>query len=199
MSVENFRNQYNTRDLKERISREKERFPQMSAPAFLAMKFADFGAEGLRKEEAKITEKARFYIAHFGPPYRISDEDMGKVAVNYSAVIFGLSLQFMEDALIWGAFDKPGFVREHNKRIEGSRLYAPLYSEAWEAQAIKNDNLQKMRELVLQDKTLSIFFQEGYPLMPYFIQQHVGHEENIVLIRRTIIPIYQPLAQKAAA
>lgn len=196
MSVENFRNQYDTPDLKDRISREKDRFPQMANTAFLAMKLADFGAEGLKEEEEKLSNIARLHSAQFGTPYPVSNADMGRLAINYSAINFGLSLEFMDDALLWGVFDKPGFVREHNKRTEGSRFYRPLYSDVWEAQVIENDYLKQMRDLALQDKTLSFLFQKGYPLMPHFIQRHVGHGANLALIRRSIIPVYFPLAQK---
>ena len=190
MSLERFRERYSGPDIRTLISEEKERFPQMPALAFLAMRFADFGSEELKEEEAKITDKARLYFAELGPSYRISDTEMGRVAINYSAVVFGLGLQFMDDALLWGVFDKPGFVREHNKRIAGSRIYSPLYSDAWEAQAITNNNLRKMRELANADKTLSVFFQEGYPLMPYFIQWQIGHGENLEFIKRRTLTIY---------
>lgn len=196
MSIENFRNQYNIPDLIEQISKEKDRFPQMSSPAFLAMKLADFGAEGLKEEEVKLSNRARLYLAETSSPYPISNTEMERVAINYSAISFGLSLEFMDGALLWGVFDKPGFVREHNKRTEGSRFYRPLYSDLWEAQVIENDYLKQMRDLALQDKTLSFLFQKGYPLMPHFIQRHVGYGANLALIRRSIIPVYFPLAQR---
>ena len=198
MSVENFRDRYNVSDLKQQILKDKERSSKMSAPAFLAKMFADFGAEELKKEEAKIAKKARLFTARFNQPYPIRETDLERVVTDYTAVVFGLSIKFTEGVLVEGVFDKPGFVNEHNLNIKGSNFYGPLYSEPWDAQLVEDDRLRQMRELAQNDKTLSIFFEEGYPLMPYFIQQHVGHEENLYRIRKRIIPIYKPLAQKVA-
>ena len=194
MGLENFRERYSGPDFKAFLLREKERFPYMSNIAFLAMRFADFGAEGLKETEKDLVSKAKAYLVNISPPYPISQLDRVKLGDNYSSIVVGLGLQFMDKALFDGAFDKAGFVREHNKRIEGSVIYAPLFSDDWEALAINNDDLQKMWELANADKTLSVFFNEGFSLMPYFIQKHVENIENLDVIRRNVIPIYYPVA-----
>jgi len=196
MSIENFRDRYNFPDLKDQILKDKERFPQMSSVAVLAMKFADFGGEELKSEEAKIRTKGSLFAERYKQPYRASSLEMKQVAINYSAIIFGLSIKFTESALFEEVFDKPGFVREHNDRINGSVIYDPLHSQPWDVHLMLGDQLRQLRELAQNDKTLSVFFEEGYSFMPYFIQQYVGHEENLTQIRRSIIPIYKPLAEK---
>lgn len=196
MGLENFSATYSGPDFKQFLLREKERFPHMSNVAFLAMRFADFGAEGLKEAEKDVTLKAKKYLVTFSPPYRINDSDQIILGNNYSSITVGLSLQFMDKALFDGAFNKAGFVREHNKRIDGSILYPPLFSHDWEALAINNEDLRKMRELASADKTLSVFFKEGFSLMPNFIQQHVGDSRNLDAIREKVIPIYYPVASK---
>lgn len=200
MGIENFRDRYNFPDLREQVLKEKERFPKISAPAYLAWRFAEFGAEELRSEEVKIKKKARLYHQQNNNEiYHILPFDQEKVSVAYATIGFGLSLKYTEAAFEVGVFDKPGFVNEHNEKIKDNILYRPLYSEPWDAQVLGDDQWTGLMRLGESDRTLSILFEEGYLLMPHFIQEFIGNQDNLFRIRRWILPIYRPLAQRVAA
>lgn len=190
MGLENFINRYkNVPDLRQVISLEKEReFPEMSDAGYIAMRFANYGAEGLKEIEEEISLK--------GPHYNINQSDKNKLGFNYSAVVVGTILEFMAHATNRGVFDKPGYVREHNARIKGSKYYRLLYSDPSEAQVIKNEYWGQMRRLGEENPTLSAIFTTGYHLMPDFIQWHIGQMGNLEYIRETTLPVYYSVASR---
>lgn len=192
MGLEKFKT-YGFPDIKKLILTEKERYPQTSIPAFMAMRFADFAGEGLKEAEANILAWDKVYMEKYGKPYKVTRDDMDRVSINYLAIVFGLGLKFVEDALVSEEFDEPGFVSEIDKKTYGSIYYGPFHSEARGVQATKINDLQQMRELAKKDRSLSIFFEEeGYPLMPHIIRYCVGDGKNITRIREEVIPLYLP-------
>ena len=198
MGLENFINRYrNVPDLRQVISLEKERkFPGMSDAGYLAMRFADSGAEGLRETEEAISLKEKAYLINISPPYKIKHTDRNKLVFNYSAVVVGTILEFMSDAANSRVFDKPGYVEAHNTRIKESKNYYPLYSHPWEAQVIKNEHWEELRRLADEDPTLSAIFTRDYHLMPDFIQWHIGQVGDLEHITGTTLPVYNSVAQR---
>lgn len=197
MGVERFRNEYDIPNLKQVILSEKKRqFPEMSDAGYLGMTFADFGAEGLRETQEEISLKEKAHLINISSPHNINRSYLNKLGDNYSAVIVGTILEFMAGAIKQGVFDKPGYVREHNTRIKGSKYYYPLYSHPWETQVIKNEYWEQMRRLAEENPTLSAFFTTGYHLMPYFIQEHIVNVGSLEFIIERTLPIYHSVASR---
>jgi hypothetical protein len=190
MGLENFINRYkNVPDLRQVISLEKEReFPEMSYAGYIAMRFAESGAEGLRETEKEISSK--------GPRYNINPSDRNKLAFNYSAVVVGTILEFMADAANTGLYDNPGYVGAHNTRIKESRYYYPLYCDPRDTQVIKNEYWEQLRRLADEDPTLSAIFTRDYHLMTDFIQWHIEQVGNPEYIRGTTLPVYYSVASR---
>jgi len=198
MGLENFINRYrNVPDLRQVISLEKERkFPGMSDAGYLAMRFADSGAEGLRETEEAISLKEKAYLINISPPYKIKHTDRNQLAFNYSAVVVGTILEFMSDAANSGVFDKPGYVEAHNTRIIDSKFYSPLYSDPADVQVIKDEFWEELRRLAEENPTLSDIFTTSYHLMPDFVQWHIWQVGDLEYITGTTLPVYNSVAQR---
>lgn len=197
MALERFSAEFNVPNLKQKLLLEKERkFPEMSLAGYLGMKFAEYGAEGLRETEAEISSKAKAYFINFSPPYNISHLDRNKLGDNYSAITVGTIIEFMADATNIGLFNKPEYVEVHNARIKNSKFYQPLYSGPSDVQVIKNEYWEQLRRLAEENPTLTSFFTTNYHLMPNFVKWHIERGGSFEVIKRRVIPIYHSVASK---
>ena len=197
MAFERFRAEFNVPNLKQKLLFEKERkFPEMSLAGYLGMRFAEFGAEGLRETEEEIDLKAKAYSINFSQQYNISPLDQNKLGDNYTMVVFGTIIEFMSDAANSGVFDKPGYVEAHNTRIIDSKFYSPLYSDPADVQVIKDEFWEELRRLAEENPTLSDIFTTSYHLMPDFVQWHIWQVGDLEYITGTTLPVYNSVAQR---
>jgi|SRR3989344_2719384 len=194
--LERFKYEYDVSNLKQIISSEKtSQFSDRSDAEYLAMRFAEIGAEGLRDTEKDIALKAQKYSINFSQPYKINQSDLSKLGYNYHMVVVGTALEFAGDTARRGVLRKPEYVRDYNDRAKGGRFNL-LYSDPLDTQVIENKQWEEMRRFVEENPTLSAFLTTGYNLMPNFIQWHIGQAVNLEFVRSRIVPAYDSVASR---
>ncbi|EKD65154.1 MAG: hypothetical protein ACD_50C00175G0009 [uncultured bacterium] len=145
---------------------------QKSPVEFLAGRFADLGTQELKFRSVSGSRKLAL-----------------------SFIDFGVGLMHTQNSIETRIFDKTGFVEDLNGRKEGSDLYIFPRSNGWGANRIKTNEFNRMKLFAGKDPTLSVFFEEGFPLLPRPIREVIFSEGNFHTIKNQILPVYKPLAQ----
>ncbi len=201
MSVENFFSTYALdKDLKGRII--KEKLPNMSPVATFAGKLARHSGDGLKEITKKLNDSGTAFRIDQESFQRLSQDDRDKLTINHAGVMFGISIQTLEDCLITGAFDIELWSSLYNNVISGTQFSKMHPKEGQSMETLSKDHLQTMRKLAGKDRTLSIFFengQDGVVSMPEVLRNMLTKSGILSIIQEHILPSYKPRAQMVIA
>lgn len=166
----------------------------MSLVVMLAVQLAREGRDEVRKLISKLSpSNAMFEIG--GEDFQgLPEEDRRNMIINFAAFVFGNSVVSLERTLIDREYDHEKFCKDYNLAAKSLQL-ATIEVGTQKRERLLYSQLDRMRFIVEQDRTFSIFFEErGLQGLPHTLRKFLEARGIIPVIQKAILPIYKPRA-----
>lgn len=196
MSVENFLKQYPANlDVRTIVEAKKtEGRSDMSLVAILAAQLAKEGRNGAREIINKLNPSDTMSEIARGDFQRLSVVDRNNMFTNFAGFIFGNSVVSLERTLVNGEYDHEDFCERYNLEINSFQLER-IKAGTEKIEKLSSEQLKRMRSLVKEDLTFSIFFEEkGIQALPNTLRRFLETTGIVPLIQNDIVPKYKPRA-----
>lgn len=195
MSLEAFCQAYPPNpELKTLLERVNQGRSGRSLVGFLAEALAKAGGDGLRLLTKRLDQDEVTIVPDQEIINSFPQTERVAIGKHQAAVIFGVSIISIEDALINEEFDFRAWCSLYNLVLEGTPFMKVEYQGS-PIQRLERPQLKKMFSYASQDKTLAIFFGEGMFILPSTLTDILNRPpQRLNVINSEIMPLYHPRA-----
>lgn len=195
MSVENFCFRFPaTAEIRNIIDRKRR--PNTSRIETLAAEFVIEAGYGLRDATKGLTGLGVALKPDSQAFLNLPQEKREDIILHQAALTFGISIQTLDKSLFSKLFNMGLWYQLYNNSISGTPFSAlKLNEDEKETEFLHSEQWGKMVELAKQDKTLSIFFREGFQTAPNGFKTIISHAGILPTIQKQILPRWRKRAK----
>lgn len=124
----------------------------------------------------------------------VPDEKVFQLEEQYAAIVFGISIRSLHAMLAEGSFDGQVWCERYNLATADTPFTGLQVKGKPIDEEVAVEGLVILRQLALEDKTLSFFFEHPYT-MPNMLRKILEDLGVLSLIQSKILPLYRERAQ----
>lgn len=125
----------------------------------------------------------------------MSPEHRQQTILNYTGIVFGISVASLEHSLINRVFDASLLTTDYNIAITGTPL-KPAEVNDDPVVPLTYDHMRLMYQIAGRDLTFALFFQsEGFSATPVRLREFISDTQVFPWIQQTILPMYHERAR----
>lgn len=162
----------------------------------LADIFMQEGSDGLEKLMERIASAGVAIVPDENFFEQISDEQRSLMEEERAAIMFGISIRSLHAMLggdSFNGFDSQAWCDGYNRATAGTP-FPSLQVKGGPIDIVATEDLTILRQLALEDKTLSFFFEHPYT-MPNMLRRILEDLDVLPIICSMILPLYKERAQ----